>query len=317
MRRQDRQKVKQWLAELQPHANRNFRLDRSRRKRGTASPTFVEGAPTNCLSRGDQINYFPTDEGTIRRYFAWCKRHILKPGDRIAMHLYWGVTEGNKELGSPFDRPNFSHESVASMEHFIGTATSWLSDDLNYSLSGKPIKIPAVDDRKIKDSWEVVVEWFTADPETQNSLNTEYTSSSVRYDEWGDVVSRSPGRYHKQTIRIVYETSIMHSLKYSEGRVSTYVKTSISYNPPVMYSTRCQAKMVLTPSGGASLYDLCEEIAQMALGRDRPRKDCYIRLQPYSYHSRKAKQRRQDWQWSARQKRRERRQQAREITSHE
>ena len=308
MRRQDRQAVKRWLAELQPHINKNFRLDRSRRKRKATT-----AAPRNCLSFGkNHINYFPTDEGTIRRFFAWCKRHLLKP-DRIAMCLYWGVSEGNKELGPPFDKPHFSHDSVASMEHFIGTATSWLSDDLNYSLRGEPLKLPAIDDRKIKDSWEVVVEWITSDPEEQKKLDTGYSSPSVSYDEWGDVVSHSPGRYHKQTIRITYETSIMHSLKYSGGRVSTFVSSSISFNPQVMWSTRCRAKTTLTPMGGASLYDLCEEIAQMTLGRDRPRgKGCYIRLQRYAYRSRKAEQRRKDWRYEARHRRHQRRREARE-----
>ena len=126
MKRQERQQVQKWLKELHPYANEEFRL----RRKGT----------------------FPSDQATIRRYFAWCKRHKLPPTDRASFGLYWGVGEPHT-IGKIKCAPIFASKSPAYLEKRFGPSRVHYGPNTPRH------------EGETKDSWWVVVEFITKDQE--------------------------------------------------------------------------------------------------------------------------------------------------------
>jgi len=252
MRRQDVRQVKRWLAALQPHANKHHRF-----REGGYFGHYVQG-----------LNCFPTNAAAIRRYFAWCQSHKLPPTQSRSMCLYWGICEG-----SGITPPIFRNYSAAMIENLVGPTTRWLTQD--------------DDEHHYRDAWKVVVECFADDKEycEKHPLRDE------TYDEWGEVVTRSPGRFFKKHIIIRLETSQM----FSAERVSVFNRIRFEVDSVSRHDIRAVTQI---SQHNAALRDVIDAIMQVT-STPMPR-EWQARLQRYSYRSFKTIRRERDRVWSHR-----------------
>lgn len=284
--RQDWRQVKAWLASLQADAN--------------ARPGFRDGGYGGFRVKG--MNPFPTNGAAIRRFFHYCQRHKLDPADRLSYCLYWGVCEPNKSMyGDKSHYPAiFRSWSPAILEHVVNNPTSYLRSEDS--------------EDNFDDIYKVVIEVFKPITQEERENPDHYSEYEYRYDRHSGETRYSPGRIYQVTVKITLGMSCLFSYRSKEDSQSvvSHVTASLETKIPSFSGHKFRAETQLTSQGGG-LDDLIEALLAIRYEGSIPH-EWHARVQPYLCYrspSRWVYMMRKQNRWHNKQKRKERRAQAR------